>query len=125
MSYSIVLSKGDELMSEALLDNLILELRRGTQILFVLDALKIKQYGYSLLDELIKKNIQIEAGTLYPLLRRLEEQGLLDSNWDTSSSRPRKYYQLSSLGVETLDDLKKEWQALVAEMSILFKEDNK
>lgn len=111
-------------MSDQLLDNLIVELRRGTQILFVLDALSKKQYGYSLLAELEKKNVSIEAGTLYPLLRRLDEQGLIDSTWDTSESRPRKYYVLNERGNQILSALKKEWLTLQKELSILFKEAN-
>lgn len=124
MSYSIMLAKGDEKMNDQVLDNLINELRRGTQMLFVLDALEHKQYGYSLLSELESKKVAIEAGTLYPLLRRLDEQGLLDSEWDTTESRPRKYYVLSDKGKDTLSELKKEWVKLTKELSVLFKEDN-
>lgn len=111
-------------MNDQVLDNLIIELRRGTQMLFVLDALEHKQYGYSLLSELEAKKVAIEAGTLYPLLRRLDEQGLLDSEWDTTESRPRKYYVLSEKGKDTLSELKKEWVKLTKELSVLFKEEN-
>ncbi len=107
---------------ENILSNLIVELRRGTQILFVLDALRHKQYGYSLLAELESKGVAIEAGTLYPLLRRLDEQKLLDSEWDTTESRPRKYYVLNDKGSDVLYELKKEWTALSKEMNALFKE---
>ncbi len=109
---------------EKILTNLIVELRRGTQILFVLNALKEKQYGYSLLDQLEKDHVAIEAGTLYPLLRRLDEQNLLISEWDTTESRPRKYYQLSKEGLLVLDTLKQEWLNLQNEMSLLFKENS-
>lgn len=103
-------------------DNLMLELRRGTQILLVLDSLKKQQYGYSLLQELENNGISIEAGTLYPLLRRLDGQGLLESTWDTTESRPRKYYALSSFGNETLGFLKNEWGKIVKEMKNLLEE---
>src|SRR5690606_39470191 len=82
---------------ENIMNNLITELKRGTQIIFVLNALKESQYGYSLLAQLESQNVSIEAGTLYPLLRRLEEQGLLDSTWDTTESRPRSEEHTSEL----------------------------
>ncbi|MGD9909411.1 MAG: PadR family transcriptional regulator [Candidatus Izemoplasmatales bacterium] len=104
-------------MDKAILDNLKSELRRGTQILSVLSLLDKNQYGYSLLQDLENKNVQIEAGTLYPLLRRLETQGILKSEWDTSESRPRKYYVLSSEGKEVYLELKDEWFRIVSEMN--------
>lgn len=109
----------------SLLSNLIVELRRGTQIVAVLSQLKENQYGYSLLQSLEEKNISIEAGTLYPLMRRLESQGILKSEWDTTDTRPRKYYILSDLGQEILVDLESEWNKLVQEMNTLFKENKK
>ena len=108
-----------------LLETMIVELRRGTQILMVLDALKKAQYGYSLLQKLEEKGVMIEAGTLYPLLRRLDAQGLLESTWDTTEARPRKYYQLNDKGRTTLDELKVAWQMIVKEMNQLFEEDEK
>ena len=108
---------------DQILINLISELRRGTQIMFVLNSLKKQQYGYSLLSDLESKGIIIEAGTLYPLLRRLDEQGLLTSNWDTSESRPRKYYILSDHGITVLNELKKEWKKITEELSILYQGD--
>ena len=104
---------------ESIFANLQVELRRGTQILAVLSQLKDQQYGYSLLQLLEEKGIAIEAGTLYPLMRRLESQGLLSSSWDTTESRPRKYYVLSALGLETLQKLKIEWQSITDEMKLL------
>ncbi|MFA6801172.1 MAG: PadR family transcriptional regulator [Acholeplasmataceae bacterium] len=105
-----------------IVDSLIIELRRGTQIMIVLNALKKEAYGYQLLQTLNDLGVNIEAGTLYPLLRRLENQGLLESTWDTSESRPRKFYQLSDLGFEVLDQLKEAWLLIHEEMAILFKE---
>lgn len=110
-------------MDESILINMIVELRRGTQIISVLSQLEKNQYGYSLLQSLDSKGVKMEAGTLYPLLRRLESQGLLSSEWDTSESRPRKYYVLSSDGSQVLKQLKEEWKEIVSEMSSLITED--
>ena len=107
------------MMDQNLLNNLVTELKRGTQILAVLSQLKKNQYGYSLLQSLVDKGIQMEAGTLYPLLRRLESQGLLKSEWDTTENRPRKYYVLSDAGDEMLTQLIQAWQHIVAEMNQL------
>lgn len=103
--------------NQNLLDNMINELKRGTQIMIVLDALKKMQYGYSLLQILNDRKVNIEAGTLYPLLRRLDQQGLLDSIWDTSENRPRKYYKLNDQGVEILEALKKAWFDLINDVN--------
>lgn len=92
-----------------LLTSLMTELRRGTLTLAVLSQLRTPQYGYSLVQILENSNITIDQSTLYPLLRRLEKQGLVTSSWDTSDSRPRKYYVLSEFGVEIFTQLKKEW----------------
>jgi DNA-binding PadR family transcriptional regulator len=89
--------------------NYITELRRGSLILAVLGCLDKPYYGYALLQAMEKLNIDIEANTLYPLLRRLESQGLLTSDWDTSESRPRKYYVVSEKGKEVYGVLIKEW----------------
>lgn len=106
-----------------LLDNMVMELKRGTQIMIVLDALQDLQYGYSLLQILNEKQMHIEAGTLYPLLRRLDKQGLLDSKWDTTESRPRKYYQLSEFGIEILKALKDAWYEMINDVNQIIKED--
>ena len=97
---------------DSVLNNLILELNRGTQVLMVLKLLNKYEYGYSLLQKLNDQNIDIEAGTLYPLLRRLESQNLLDSKWDEEKVRPRKYYIISEYGKEVLKELMKEWQKI-------------
>lgn len=93
----------------SLLNSLTTELRRGTLTLAVLSQLRTPQYGYSLVQLLEESGITIEQSTLYPLLRRLEKQELVTSNWDTSESRPRKYYVLSDYGLEIFLQLKKEW----------------
>ncbi len=106
------------------LSSFTVELKRGTMTLAVLSQLRNPEYGYSLLEKLIEKGIPIESNTLYPLLRRLEKQGVLDSEWDTSESRPRKYYRLSAFGHEVYDLLKEEWEKSVSIMEeILKKED--
>lgn len=107
---------------ENILNNLVSELKRGTQVLAVLGQLHKGQYGYSLLQDLLAKGVQIEAGTLYPLLRRLESQGLLTSEWDTTETRPRKYYILSTAGLDIYNALVKEWQSLMDNMNTILKE---
>jgi DNA-binding PadR family transcriptional regulator len=88
------------------------ELRRGSLTLAVLGCLKEPHYGYALLQTLQSRGIDIEANTLYPLLRRLEGQGLLVSEWDTSESRPRKYYSVSEKGQTVYRELLMEWEKM-------------
>lgn len=97
----------------------ITELRRGSLTLAVLGCLKQSQYGYALLQAMQEKNIDIEANTLYPLLRRLESQGILISNWDTSESRPRKYYSVSEKGKMVYGELKAEWKKMQISIDII------
>lgn len=97
---------------DELFNNQALELRRGTVVLATLGALHTSQYGYQLLQKLEKSGLAVDAGTLYPLMRRLEKQGLLESRWDTSDSRPRKYYQASAQGKELYNRLISEWRTL-------------
>lgn len=105
-----------------LLNSLVLELRRGTIILSVLSQLNEPQYGYSLITLLEEKNISIDAGTLYPLLRRLEKQNLLVSNWDVNSTKPRKYYELSDFGRTIYKQLSEQWIEMSKTMDELLKE---
>lgn len=98
------------------LDNLIVELRRGTLVMMVLSICQKEAYGYVIVEKLSNLGIPVEAGTLYPLLRRLETQELLTSQWDTSEARPRKYYTLSPEGKTVLEALKKEWQSMQQEI---------
>ncbi|MEK4484438.1 PadR family transcriptional regulator [Psychrobacillus sp. FSL H8-0484] len=104
-----------------LLNSLIIELRRGTLTLAVLSQLRTPQYGYSLVQLLEKSNVVIDQSTLYPLLRRLEKQELVVSSWDTSESRPRKYYVLSEYGIEIFEQLKEEWEQSSRELYTLLK----
>ena len=91
------------------MQNFLTELHRGSLTLAVLGSLREPRYGYALLQTLQEQNIDIEANTLYPLLRRLESQELLTSDWDTSESRPRKYYTVSAKGKVVLAQLLIEW----------------
>ena len=101
-------------MDTVSLDNLVLEMRRGVIVLAVLSQLDGEQYGYSLMKQLSDQGMQIDQGTLYPLLRRLEKQGLLDSKWSVEESRPRRYYVLSAEGQAVLQALTTAWREIVA-----------
>lgn len=109
---------------EELLQGLIIDLRRGTLVLAVLSSLNQTKYGYSLLQDMENQGIRIEANTLYPLLRRLESQGLLQSQWDTAETRPRKYYTLSERGRTLYTQLRDEWRRMTREMENLLREEN-
>jgi len=99
-------------MTDNRLDKMRGELRRGVLVLAVLASLKQHHYGYSLRKQLQEAGIDIDEGTLYPLVRRLAEQGLLDSEWQQAEGRERRYYQLSAPGSELLQQLSEEWQQL-------------
>ena len=105
-------------------DALVQELRRGTVVMAALTQLYEPQYGYSLLKRLAEKGFEVDQGTLYPMLRRLEENGLLESDWIVEGSRPRRYYKLSPLGRETLASLTIEWQSLVNVLNLLIQEED-
>jgi len=106
-------------MTNESLDNGILELRRGVIVLAVMSRLDQEQYGYSLIKSLAEAGLEIDQGTLYPLLRRLESQGLLQSAWRIETDRPRRYYVLSDEGRTLLPRLKEEWTAIVSMMGKL------
>lgn len=108
---------------QTIIQNLLTELRRGSLTLAVLGCLKQPHYGYALLQTMQEKNIDIEANTLYPLLRRLESQGLLMSDWDTSESRPRKYYTVSRKGIQVYKMLIAEWNQMQANIGAIIGED--
>ncbi len=95
------------------------ELRRGALVLAVLSQLRTAQYGYSLRQALAEQGMPIEEGTLYPLLRRLEEQGLLASDWRIEEGPPRRYYVLNPKGKRLYEELTGTWRALVATMDRL------
>ncbi len=108
--------------TEENLENMLQELRRGLIMLAVLSQLGKQQYGYALLKLLADKGLSVDQGTLYPLLRRLESQGLLQSAWNLEESRPRRYYVISSDGRKLLPQLKSEWEGMVAAMAKLLKQ---
>jgi PadR family transcriptional regulator, regulatory protein PadR len=97
-------------------ENVTLELRRGVIVLAVLSQLNEEQYGYSLLKSLSDLGLDVDQGTLYPLLRRLESQGLLESIWKLEEARPRRYYVISAQGKKILPRLKEEWNSIVSVM---------
>lgn len=109
--------------TDDILSSLVVELKRGTLILSVLSQLFNPEYGYSLVQKLEQKNNPIDAGTLYPLLRRLEKQQLLVSNWDTSEARPRKFYVISEEGKKVFQYLKEEWKTLSGNLENLLEEE--
>lgn len=88
------------------------ELRRGALVLAVLAALKTEHYGYSLRKSLQNQGLSVDEGTLYPLIRRLEKQGLLTSEWREEDNRKKRFYRLNDLGDALLAVLTDEWHAL-------------
>ena len=108
---------------EETVSGLILELRRGTLILLVLSQLRRPMYGYSLVKKLNDSQIPIDANTLYPLMRRLESQGLLESQWDTGESKPRKYYKITENGLEVLEKTRIYWNTFSQNVNALLEGD--
>ena len=95
------------------------ELRRGTVVLACLQLLRTPGYGYGLLEDLARHGFVTDANTLYPLLRRLEKQGFLTSEWNTEDSRPRKFYVTSAAGTSLADTLSRDWLDLTRSISSL------
>ncbi|CAG0995244.1 MAG: helix-turn-helix transcriptional regulator [Anaerolinea sp.] len=106
------------------ISQLRLELRRGVVVLAVLSQMDTASYGYNLIQRLAEQGMEIEEGTLYPLLRRLEKQGLLESAWEVGEVRPRKYYRISPAGREVLNALRAEWLETVAVMGRILRGTN-
>ncbi|WP_105103804.1 PadR family transcriptional regulator [Microbulbifer pacificus] len=94
------------------LDRLVMEVRRGALTLAVLLALREPHYGYSLRKKLAMRGLDIDEGTLYPLLRRLEEQGLLNSHWQQEEGRKRRFYRIDRGGEIALAAMRSEWSGL-------------
>ena len=105
-----------------LFENLKLDLRRGCLIVAVLAALRTEQYGYSLRKRLGEEGLEVDEGTLYPLLRRLETQGLLASEWREEARRNKRFYRLSPSGGTMLAQLLTEWRAMDASLAGLLRE---
>jgi PadR family transcriptional regulator, regulatory protein PadR len=99
-------------IEDDLFDKLRIELRRGSLILAVLGALREERYGYTLRQTLEDAGLPIEEGALYPLLRRLETQGLLTSEWREDARRNKRFYKLSPEGEALLDQLLGEWTTI-------------
>ena len=92
--------------------SMVLARRRGTLVMLVLGQLREPAYGYALVQSRADHGIPIEANTLYPLMRRLESQGLLQSEWDNGGSKPRKYYRTTDEGLRVLREVEAQWRAL-------------
>ncbi|PYV70951.1 MAG: PadR family transcriptional regulator [Acidobacteria bacterium] len=108
--------------ADALLENLRLELRRGCLVLAVLAQLRTEQYGYTLRKALEEHGLAIDEGTLYPLLRRLESQGLLVSEWRAEDKRNKRFYKISRDGKLVLKQLLTEWQGIGVSLDEILKE---
>jgi PadR family transcriptional regulator PadR len=109
-------------LDPSLYDNLRLELRRGSLTVAVLAALRVEQYGYTLRKTLEEKGLFVEEGTLYPLLRRLETQGLLTSEWREEEKRTKRFYRLSADGARMLDLLVADWHAIDRSLTAILSE---
>lgn len=107
---------------EEVLSGLLQELKRGTIVLSVLSQLKKPMYGYNLVTLLSENGMAVETNTLYPLLRRLESQGLLTSEWDIGEGKPRKYYVITDEGKEIYEVLRRQWQKNAACMEKLLED---
>ncbi len=110
-------------MNAELFENLRLELRRGCLILAVLAQLRVEHYGYALRKALADRGMAIDENTLYPLLRRLETQGLLVSEWREEDKRNKRFYRLSSDGELILKQLLEEWHAINSSLSRVIEEE--
>jgi PadR family transcriptional regulator PadR len=110
--YAIQERRAIEPLNNELFENLRLELRRGSVIVAVLAQLREEHYGYALRKALADSGLDIEENTLYPLLRRLESQGLLVSEWREEDRRTKRFYRLSADGLLMLERLRREWQQI-------------
>lgn len=105
------------LMGTDQFESLRLELRRGCLVMAVLAQLRTEHYGYTLRKDLADRGLEIDEGTLYPLLRRLETQGLLVSEWREEDKRNKRFYRLSPAGKGVLKELLAEWQNINASVN--------
>lgn len=108
--------------STEVFENLKLELRRGCLTLAVLTQLRTERYGYTLRKALADDGLEIDEGTLYPLLRRLESQGLLVSQWREEDKRNKRFYRLSPEGEQILNQLLTEWQRINESLNKILQE---
>lgn len=107
---------------EELISGLDQELRRGTLVLCVLSRLQTPQYGYDMVGQLSGYGIEIDISTLYPLLRRLEKQGICASEWETTGSKPRKYYCMTPEGKIIYKELANHWHETARSITSLLEE---
>jgi PadR family transcriptional regulator, regulatory protein PadR len=107
---------------ETQLETHLKELRRGSVLLACLLVLRKPGYGYGLLERLEGVGVEVDANTLYPMLRRLEKQGLLTSEWDTDGARPRKYYATSEDGLALAAELMSSWLGMTRTLEQLNQE---
>jgi PadR family transcriptional regulator PadR len=114
----------EQLIQNELFNSLRMELRRGCLILAVLAQLRQEHYGYTLRKALADEGLAIEESTLYPLLRRLETQGLLTSEWREEEKRNKRFYKLSLAGEAILDQLLAEWNGINDSLHRIFKDKN-
>ncbi len=120
IQYNLIKKVGDKMSdTNKILQNLKQEMRRGSLVLAVLTQLDKEEYGYSLIELLSDKGFEIEQNTLYPLLRRLETQGLLESSWKVEENRPRRYYIISKSGKSVREELIRDWLLLEKNMSLI------
>jgi len=115
------MSNGSQATTEVF-ENLKLELRRGCLTLAVLTQLRTERYGYTLRKALSDDGLEIDEGTLYPLLRRLESQGLLVSQWREEDKRNKRFYRLSPVGEQILEQLLGEWKRINTSLSKILQE---
>ena len=108
-------------LEPGIFDSLRLELRRGCLIVAVLAQLRAEHYGYTLRKALSEAGVEIDEGALYPMLRRLESQGLLTSEWREEEKRNKRFYRLSSDGRAVLARLTDEWEGLNASITDILK----
>lgn len=109
-------------MNDELFEQLRLELRRGCLVMAVLGQLRVERYGYTLRLALAELGLEIDEGTLYPLLRRLESQGLLVSEWREEEKRNKRFYRMSADGKKMLDLLSAEWGSINKSLNRILKE---
>jgi PadR family transcriptional regulator PadR len=109
-------------LNEGLFENLRLELRRGCLTLAVLSQLRTERYGYTLRKALAEAGLEIDEGTLYPLLRRLESHGLLSSEWREENKRRKRFYRLLPVGQQIYDQLSAELQRINASLDRIIAE---
>ena len=117
------MSYGESPMTTESFENLRLELRRGCLVLAVLAALRTEQYGYTLRKTLADRGLAIDESTLYPLLRRREAQGLLQSQWREEDKRNKRFYRITEEGALILQQLLTEWEQIDSSLKAVLKEE--